>query len=94
MIRPRHPEVADHMVLSLSHGRGGFHSEGATECRDRLVAAGIDAPECGDVDWGQRPGFPPDEFPNFLPHRVAVAQRGPMAGIPFYCSPVSPHFAF
>ena len=49
MIRPRHPEVADHMVLSLSHGRGGFYLEGAAECRDRLVAAGIDTPE-----WGRR----------------------------------------
>ena len=64
MIRPRHPEVADHMVLSLSHGRGGFHSEGAAECRDRLVAAGIDAPEWGVVD---PPGFhPDDEFPTYV----------------------------
>ena len=34
MIRPRHPEVVDHVVLSFSHGRGG----GAAQCRDRLVA--------------------------------------------------------
>ena len=45
MICPRHPEVADHMVLSLSHGHGGFHSEGATECRDRNPTE-----ECG-VLW-------------------------------------------
>ena len=57
MIRPRHPDVADHMVLSLSHGRGGFHLEGAAECRDRLVAVGIDAPEWGDVDCAV-PGTP------------------------------------
>ena len=25
MIRPRHPDVADHMVLSLSHGHENFH---------------------------------------------------------------------
>ena len=36
----------------------------ANECRDRLVAAGVDAPEWGDVARGQRPGFhPDDEFP-------------------------------
>ena len=49
MIRPRYPEVADHMVLSLPHGRGGFHSEGAAECRDRLVAAGIDGAALGQA---------------------------------------------
>ena len=66
MIRPRHPEVADRMVLSLSHGRGGFHFEGAAECRDRLVAAGIDILEWSDVDRGQRPDFHPDDkFPSF-----------------------------
>ena len=103
--------------------RGGFHLEGAAECRDRLVAVGIDAPEWGDVDWGQRPGFHPDgEFPTFSrtgwqsfasaqmeevffqntvwprldPTEQALvrSQRGPMAGIPFHCSPVSPTSRF
>ena len=65
-IRLRHPEVADHIVLSLSRGLGGFHLEGAFESRALLLRAGIDAPEWGDVDHGQRPGYHPyDEFPSF-----------------------------
>ena len=50
MIRARHPDVADHMLVSLSRGVGGFHLETAKECRNRFVAAGVDAPEWGDVD--------------------------------------------
>ena len=59
IIRPRHPDVVNHMVLLLSHRL-------AAECRNRLVAVGIDAPEWGHVDRGQLPGFhPDDEFPTF-----------------------------
>ena len=58
VIRARHPDVADHMLVSLWRWwvpLGG---------RDRLVAAGVGAPEWGDVDPGQRPGSrPDDEFP-------------------------------
>ena len=39
MIRERHPRVADHMLVSLSQGRGGFHLEAAHESRDRLLPA-------------------------------------------------------
>ena len=89
------------------------------ECRDRLVAAGVDAPEWGDVVRGQRPGFDPDdEFPTIsrfgwqsfassavegtffrsavwprlglTEQALARSQQGPMAGIPFHCSPTSP----
>ena len=36
------------------------------ERRDRLLRAGVVAPEWGDVDRGQRPGsHPDDEFPRF-----------------------------
>ena len=59
MIRLRHEEVADHIVLSLSRGLGGFHLEGAFESRAILLRAGIDAPEWGDVDHGQVPGTTP-----------------------------------
>ena len=118
MIRLRHPEVADHIVLSLSRGLGGFHLEGAFESRALLLRAGIDAPEWGDVDRGQRPRCrPDDEFPGFsrqgwqnfassqmeeafFQHNVVPrlepteqalvqSQRGLMAGIPFFCPPVS-----
>ena len=66
MIREHHPRVADHMLVSLSQGRGGFHLEAAHESRDRLWRAGVAAPEWGDVDRGQRPGsHPDDEFPRF-----------------------------
>ena len=66
MIRERHPRVADHMLVSLSQGRGGFHLEAAHESRDRLLRAGAIAPEWGDVDRGQRPGsHPDDEFSRF-----------------------------
>ena len=49
MIRERHPRVADHMLVSLSQGRGGFHLEATHESRDRLLR----------VDRGQRPGSHP-----------------------------------
>ena len=49
VICARHPDVADHMLVSLSRGVGGFHLEAANECRDRLVVVGVDAPEWGDV---------------------------------------------
>ena len=64
MIRQRHPQVADNIWVSLSQGRGGFHLEAAGESRNLLTNAGVDAPEWGDVDRGQRPGsHPDDEFP-------------------------------
>ena len=66
MIRQRHPQVADHILVSLSQGRGGFHLEAAGESRNLLMNAGVDAPERGDVDRDQRPGYhPDDEFPRF-----------------------------
>ena len=103
MIRERHPRVTDHMLVSLSQGRGGLHLEAAHESRDRL---------------GQRPGsHPDDEFPRFShmgwqsfasteieevffgttvwprldpTHRALVrSQRGPMASIPFFTPRVS-----
>ena len=37
--------MADHMLVSLSQGRGGFHLEAAHESRDRLLRAGVVAPE-------------------------------------------------
>ena len=49
MIRLRHPEVADHIVLSLSRGL-----EDAFESRALLLRAGIDAPEWCDVDSGEQ----------------------------------------
>ena len=40
--------------------------EAAGESRNRLMNAGVDAPELGDVDRDQRPGdHPDDEFPRF-----------------------------
>ena len=55
--RQRHPQVADHILVSLSQG---------TVSRNRLMNAGVDAPEWGDVDRGQRPSYhPDDEFPRF-----------------------------
>ena len=67
MIQQRHPQVADHILVSLSQDRGGFHLEAAGESRNRLMNAGVDAPEWGDVDRSQRPGYhPDDEFPRFL----------------------------
>ena len=66
MIRQRHPQVADHILVSLSQSRGGFHLEAADESRNRLMNAGVDAPEWGDVDRCQRPGYHPnDEFFRF-----------------------------
>ena len=61
MFRERHPRVAVHILVSLSQGRGGFHLEAAHESRDRLLRAGVAAPEWGAVDRGQRPGSHPDE---------------------------------
>ena len=49
VIRARHPDVADHMLVSFSRGVGGLYLEAANESRDRLDAAGVDAPEWGDV---------------------------------------------
>ena len=54
MTRQRHPQVADHILVSFSQGRGGFHLEAAGESRNRLMNAGVDTPERGDVD-GQGP---------------------------------------
>ena len=66
MIRQRHLQVADHILVSLSQGRGGFHSETAGESRNRLMNARVDAPEWGGVDKGQRQScHPDDEFPRF-----------------------------
>ena len=44
-----HPQVANHILVSLSQGRGGFHLEAAGESRNLLTNAGVDAPEWGDV---------------------------------------------
>ena len=61
MIRERHPRVATFWSKA-----GGFHLEAAHENRDRLLRAGVAAPEWSDVDRGQRPGsHPDDEFLRF-----------------------------
>ena len=53
-------------VVFVAKHWGGVHLEAANECRTRLQGAGIDVPEWGDIDRGQRPGFhPDDEFPRF-----------------------------
>ena len=66
MIRERHPRVADHILVSLSQGGGGFHLEAAHESRDCLLRADVAVPEWGDVNRGQRPGsHQDDEFPRF-----------------------------
>ena len=49
MVRQGHPQVGDHILVSLSQGRGGFHLEAAGESRNLLTNAGVDAPEWGDV---------------------------------------------
>ena len=66
VVRRRHPGIVDDLMLSLLLSTGGFHLEAANECRTRLQGAGIDVPEWGNIDKGQRPRFrPDDEFPRF-----------------------------
>ena len=79
VVRRRHPGIAEHLMLSLLRSTGGFHLEAANECRTRLQGAGVDAPEWGDIDIGQRPGFhPDDEFPRFTTIGWQVFASSPM----------------
>ena len=77
MIWERHPHVPDHILVSLSQGRSGFHLEAAHESRDRLLRAGAVAPEWGDVDSSlcvlQLAGQPLDSCGY---HRGACAHAG------------------
>ena len=71
--RQRHPQVAGHILVSLSQGRGGFHLEAASKSRNLLMNAGVDAPEWGD---GQRPG----SHQTVLKNAVAVVRINPDRG--------------
>ena len=93
---PRHPGVADDMVLSVSHGCGGFNLKGAAECRDRLVAtltgangltstlmtnSQLSPTQCGSAQM-EECSSTTRCGPVPTEQALVRSQRGPMAGIP------------
>ena len=90
MIRLRHPEVADHIVLSLSRGLGGFPTS--------RVHPDDEFPSFSRQGWQifassqmEEAFFQHNVVPRLEPTEQALvrSQRGLMAGIPFFCPPVS-----